>query len=74
MYTPTSATSSLNMYTHTCVSVHMVIEQVCRQGGGFLVARIPPFWPEKWVGHTKCRAIMRALLGAGVHKAHNHGY
>ena len=55
------------------ISVHVVIEQVCRQGC-FLVARIPPFWPEKWVGHTKCRAIMRALLGAAVHKVHNHGY
>ena len=33
--------------------------------GGFLVARKPPFWPEKWV-----------LLGAGsgAHKVHNSGY
>ena len=30
----------------------VVIEQACRQGG-FLVAQKPPFWPEKWVGHTK---------------------
>ena len=72
MYTLTLATGSLNMYTHKCTCGYRAGVYIGR--GGFLVARIPPFWPEKWVGHTKCRAIMRALLSAGVHKVHNHGY
>ena len=45
------------MYTsYTCVPQ-------ARRQGGFMVARKPPFRPEKWAGYTTRCAVMRRHAG-----------